>query len=226
MTILRPQDRAQKVVEEPLFIRCSDAISDFCTKMCKKLSKEPEPVESEEEIITYSSGESDHDTRVAFQKMTDQERADRVAHLWKRGLAKTFGAVQVINTFGDLGRRIFLYGSVKKNVEEKDEEQQKPLPFILMPDSQVISAWNIIMMLLLLYTATYVPFKTAFVESSPEYVNTIEFAIDSLFFVDLAVNFLSAYETSDKNVEIRLSRISFMYLRTWFLFDLVSCIPF
>lgn len=95
-----------------------------------------------------------------------------------------------------------------------------------MPNSPVISAWNIIMMLLLLYTATYVPFKTAYVEDSPEYVNNIEFAIDSLFFLDLAVNFLSAYETSDKNVEIRLSRISFMYLRTWFLFDVVSCIPF
>ena len=82
------------------------------------------------------------------------------------------------------------------------------------------------MMLLLLYTATYVPFKTAFVEDSPAYVNNIEFAIDSLFFLDLAVNFISAYETNDKNVEFRLSRISFMYLRTWFLFDVFSCIPF
>jgi|LauGreDrversion4_2_1035121.scaffolds.fasta_scaffold79409_6 hypothetical protein len=95
-----------------------------------------------------------------------------------------------------------------------------------MPDSPLISFWNIVMMLLLLYTATYVPFKTAFVEDSPAYVNNIEFAIDSLFFVDLAVNFVSAYETNDKNVEFRLSRISFMYLRTWFLFDVFSCIPF
>lgn len=95
-----------------------------------------------------------------------------------------------------------------------------------MPDSRLISFWNIVMMLLLLYTATYVPFKTAFIENSPTYVNNIEFAIDSLFFVDLAVNFISAYETNDKNVEFRLSRISFMYLRTWFLFDVFSCIPF
>lgn len=81
-------------------------------------------------------------------------------------------------------------------------------------------------MLLLLYTATYVPFKTAFVEESPTLVNNIEFAIDSLFFIDILVNFLSAYETNDKNVEFRLMRISFMYLRTWFLFDIFSCIPF
>ena len=102
----------------------------------------------------------------------------------------------------------------------------KPLPFILMPDSTLLSIWNIVMMLLLLYTATYVPFKTAFVEDSPEYVNNIEFAIDSLFFVDLVVNFISAYENNDKNVEFRLSRISFEYIRSWFLFDIFSCIPF
>ena len=51
--------------------------------------------------------------------MTDQERADRVAHLWKMALAKTRGAVQVILTFGDLNRRIFLYGSTKKNIEQE-----------------------------------------------------------------------------------------------------------
>ena len=95
-----------------------------------------------------------------------------------------------------------------------------------MPDSQIISVWNIIMMLLLLYTATYVPYKTAFVEDSPTYVNNIEFAIDSLFFIDIVMNFISAYETADKNVEFRLFYICFMYLRTWFMFDVVSCIPF
>lgn len=102
----------------------------------------------------------------------------------------------------------------------------KPLPFILMPESKVLSVWNIVMMLLLLYTATYIPFKTAFIEESSSIVNTIEFSIDSLFFVDLVVNFISAYETTYKNIEFRFSQIAFMYMRTWFLFDLVSCIPF
>ena len=105
-------------------------------------------------------------------------------------------------------------------------ESMKPLPFILMPDSKVLSVWNIIMMLLLLYTATYIPFKTAFIEESSSLVNTIEFSIDSLFFVDLVVNFISAFETNYKNIEFRFSRIAFTYMRTWFLFDLVSCIPF
>lgn len=106
------------------------------------------------------------------------------------------------------------------------QESVKPLPCILMPDSKVIAFWNIVMMLLLLYTATYIPFKTAFIEDSSSLVSTIEFSIDSLFFVDLVVNFVSAYETSDRNIEFRFSRIAFSYISTWFLLDLVSCIPF
>lgn len=81
-------------------------------------------------------------------------------------------------------------------------------------------------MLLLLYTGTYIPFKTAFVEQSPDYVNTIEFSIDSLFFVDIIVNFLSAYENEERNIETRFSKIAWSYIRSWFFIDIVSCIPF
>ena len=57
------------------------------------------------------------------------------------------------------------------------------------------------MLVLLVYTGTYIPYKTAFIEESPDYVNNIELSIDSLFFIDIAINFLSAYEDSEKNLE-------------------------
>ncbi len=102
----------------------------------------------------------------------------------------------------------------------------KAFPFIIFPNSKVKNTWNLVVMFLLFYTGTYIPYKTAFVDYSPEYVNIIELSIDSLFFVDIVVNFLSAYEDSEKNIEFRLSRIAFNYIRQWFLIDLVSCIPF
>ena len=96
----------------------------------------------------------------------------------------------------------------------------------MLPDSKVLSAWNIVMMLLLIYTATYIPYKTAFIEDSSPLVNSIEFSFDCLFFVDVFMNFLTAYETIDKNVEFRPSKIALNYLYSWFLFDTISCIPF
>ncbi len=158
--------------------------------------------------------------------MNEEEKEERIAYLWSTTIAKAIGAAKVINTFGSLHRLIYLHGSSKKQEEIEALEKLKPLPCIMMPDSKVLSGWNIVMMLLLLYTATYIPFKTAFIENSSPLVNSIEFSFDCLFFVDVFMNFLSAYETIDKNVEFRPSKIALNYLTSWFLFDTISCIPF
>jgi hypothetical protein len=64
---------------------------------------------------SYTSGESDVDCAEAFIEMNEEEKRDRVQDLWKRTLAKAKGAVKVIEIFGDLNRRIYLYGSDKKH---------------------------------------------------------------------------------------------------------------
>lgn len=76
-----------------------------------------------------------------------------------------------------------------------------PLPFIIMPDSKFRSFWNVIIIFLLGYTASYVPYSTAFIDSSSSALSGFERVIDALFIMDLFINFISAYEDKDKNVE-------------------------
>ena len=64
------------------------------------------------------------------------------------------------------------------------------------------------MMFLVIYTGTYIPYKTAFIDSSTDLVNFIELGIDSLFIIDIIVNFISAYEDSEKNIEFRITKIA------------------
>ena len=82
------------------------------------------------------------------------------------------------------------------------------------------------MMLLVIYTGTYIPYKTAFIDNSSETVNTVELSIDSLFIIDIIVNFISAYEDNERNIEFRFFRIASKYIMSWFVFDVISCIPF
>lgn len=151
---------------------------------------------------------------------------EKVQKLWKRCLAKTRGAVQIINTFGDLNRRIYLHGSTRKHEFIELKESIKPCKIIIMPESKVKNTWNLIMMVLMLYTGIYIPYKTAFIDSSTQGVFNFELSIDCLFMFDVFVNFLSAYEDKDKNIEFRLHYIAFAYIRSWFLFDVIACIPF
>lgn len=84
----------------------------------------------------------------------------------------------------------------------------KPLPFIIFPQSLVSNVWNVTMMLLMLYTASYVPYKTALIDEQSSAVDKLEIVIDSLFIFDLFVNFISAFEDRDSNLEFRLKYIA------------------
>ena len=63
-----------------------------------------------------------------------------------------------------------------------------------MPDCRFKSIWNSIMVFLLIYTATYMPYKTCFIDEEEQLQIIIDYIIDILFFMDIFVNFVSAEE--------------------------------
>jgi len=68
--------------------------------------------------------------------------------------------------------------------------------------------WNMVVLLLLLYTASFVPIRTAFIEDgSTNYTDQIvklEYFVDSMYIMDFFLNFFMAYEDDDKKIETRL----------------------
>lgn len=88
--------------------------------------------------------------------------------------------------------------------------------------------WNLIVFFLLMYTATLVPYRTIFIDFEPKYTFLFFFDIivDILYSIDLVLNFFMAYEDADKKLETRLKKIAANYLRSWFILDCMSCIPF
>ena len=66
-----------------------------------------------------------------------------------------------------------------------------------MPASRVKSFWNTIMIMLLVYTATYMVFKTCFIDDETTIGLSIDYTIDFLFFIDIFINFLSAEEDDE-----------------------------
>lgn len=118
-----------------------------------------------------------------------------------------------------------MFGASRR-IEVDIEEEIKPLPFILLPDNKLRMAWNLITLVLLLYTASFVPYATSFLETDSPGLAIWEWIVNGLFMFDLVINFISAYENSDKNIEVRMRVITKNYLGSWFLFDLLACIPF
>jgi len=94
-----------------------------------------------------------------------------------------------------------------------------------MPESRFKTAWNLIIIILLLYTATFVPYKTAFLDESSTGMIIFESLIDLIFISDIFVNFISAYEDKKVGIETRPKKIAASYLKSWFLLDFFACFP-
>lgn len=168
------------------------------------------------EEIVYSSGESgDEENRLGrhYLKMKELQKDQHIRYLWYRLMAKVKGAVLVIDRFKSLSRRIYLFGTSKK-LKFTIEEERKMRCYIILPTSRIRMVWNLIVFFLLMYTATLVPYRTIFIEdedsSSPFFY--FDMFVDVLYFIDLILNFLMAYEDADKKLECRLKKIAKNYI--------------
>ena len=96
--------------------------------------------------------------------MDDQERESHIITLWKKAFIKGKGGANILRFFTDLSRKITLFG-VSRRLEEIEFEENPP-NYILGPSSKFKDFWNLVSMLLLLYTATYMPYNLAFVDDN------------------------------------------------------------
>lgn len=96
---------------------------------------------------------------------------------------------------------------------------------VLLPSSPRKHAWDMAIVVLILYTALVAPFRVGFGVEATGALVYVEAAMDIMFMLDVLLNFVSAYE-ADNEVVVDHRRIAAHYLRTWFLLDLVASIPF
>ena len=101
---------------------------------------------------------------------------------------------------------------------------------MFLPDDAFKRFWNILMIFLLIYVASYVPFGICFVqkvEGAPmTTAEIIDIVVDAMFLIDIVVNFVSAYEDDETGLPIvNLRKIAIHYLSTWFVLDFLAVLP-
>lgn len=98
---------------------------------------------------------------------------------------------------------------------------------IIHPQSKFKRIWDSIMIFLLLYTATIMPYRIAFIEGmiydSWWWLDNV---LNLLFFIDFLVNCFSAYYDEYDNLIYNHKKIIFNYFRGWMMVDLIGCLPF
>ena len=85
---------------------------------------------------------------------------------------------------------------------------------LLNPNSSFKNFWNFILILLLLYTATFMPYQISFLETNGDFWLVFDFTIDGLFLFDVFINLFSSYYKNDGELEISHKKVVTQYAKT------------
>jgi hypothetical protein len=71
---------------------------------------------------------------------------------------------------------------------------------ILLPDDPFKTRWEILVSLILIFTAITTPYRIAFVENDDVGWTVINYMIDGIFFIDIIMCFVTGYENEDEEL--------------------------
>ena len=123
----------------------------------------------------------------------------------------------------------FLYPPTEQ-IDQKKYDELAVLPFPLIhPKGKLLLFWSPIVIILLIYTTTLMPFMLVFYDvadewSDPWYI--FQNIVDILFWTDLLINMFSTYYDEEGSLVKDRKTVILNYIKTWFLIDLLACIPF
>jgi len=73
-----------------------------------------------------------------------------------------------------------------------------------MPNSFLRTVWNFILIGLLIYTATFMPFSMCFIDNPSETSKKFDTAVNVLFTIDIFINFISAVDLENGTIVTKL----------------------
>jgi hypothetical protein len=179
-------------------------------------------------FLNKKSTESVEDMKDSKSIKKAGRRNKAAADLWHRSISQVILGHRALSIFTRVKKEMMLYGCQTIRPPkggEQDEEELMGKSCLLHPHSRFKIFWNIVTLLLLIYTASFVPFKIAFLDTTVMSVVVIDYIVDFLFATDIFVNFFCAYYDDDRNLIVDRKVIAIRYLKSWFIFDLIVCFP-
>eukprot|EP00927_Polykrikos_kofoidii_P082425 TRINITY_DN819_c0_g1_i2.p1 TRINITY_DN819_c0_g1~~TRINITY_DN819_c0_g1_i2.p1 ORF type:complete len:984 (-),score=141.01 TRINITY_DN819_c0_g1_i2:91-3042(-) len=101
--------------------------------------------------------------------------------------------------------------------------------FLIDPDTDYMKSWDVIVMVCLIFTGIVTPYEIAFIEQTESTLKSINRIVDMIFIKDLCMQFVLKVKKTTRQGSIWIKdrrMIAHLYMRTWFIIDLLSVIPY
>lgn len=107
------------------------------------------------------------------------------------------------------------------------QETPKTPPHIILHYCAFKTTWDWVILILTFYTAIMVPYNVSF-KTKQNNVTwlVVDSIVDVIFLVDIVLNFHTTFVGPAGEVISDPKLIRMNYLKTWFVIDLLSCLPY
>ncbi|XP_042603098.1 LOW QUALITY PROTEIN: potassium voltage-gated channel subfamily H member 5a [Cyprinus carpio] len=107
------------------------------------------------------------------------------------------------------------------------QEAPKTPPHIILHYCTFKTSWDWVILILTFYTAIMVPYNVSFKTKQNNLVwLVLDSVVDVIFLVDIVLNFHTTFVGPGGEVISDPKLIRMNYLKTWFVIDLLSCLPY
>jgi hypothetical protein len=97
--------------------------------------------------------------------------------------------------------------------------------WIIFPDDSFKIKWEMMISVVLIFTAVTTPLRLAFSESDDSTWTAVNNIVDALFGLDIIICFFTAYEDDNEELVYNRKIIALTYIKSWFFIDLMSIVP-
>jgi potassium voltage-gated channel Eag-related subfamily H protein 7 len=139
-------------------------------------------------------------------------------------------------SLANVGRKFSTAERVKVNpaeitledVEKRLEQLRRGEMYMFRPDSSFISKWDVVIMICLLFTASVTPYEVALlkVQIGTGFLFWVNRLVDTIFLVDMGVQFSTMYYDGVGRLIKTRSRIVQKYMHGWFTIDFITVLPY
>lgn len=107
-----------------------------------------------------------------------------------------------------------------------DNADESAYWFVIHPiKSKFRRDWDLLLCVLIIYNALAVPYRISFSTEQPNWVQVLDYLVDSLFMIDIPLNFITGFVYKGETI-LSPSRIARNYATTFLVPDCLSIIPF
>ena len=150
-----------------------------------------------------------------FKYMSQTEKKNSLQKLWKKAINQVIKENKTKKQGADF---------LKHAKSTESGTKSNSLKFLILPGSYFRIIWDLLMLVFIGYMCIVTPFVLSFYTEISEGIEIFEYFICIVFAIDILITFFSAYYEKSQLITSK-STIALRYIRSYFIIDLISCIP-